>query len=380
MSKVCVTGIGLVSALGHTGRTWEALLAGTTAIALGQPFRELGVYPLARLGKYSAEIEPLVLEATAQAVQDAATLPQEDWGVVIGSSRGHQGAWERLRGNLPNLLHADQKSTGPGWMATLPHMPAIAVARYLQATGPLLAPMAACATGLWSIIQGCELIWNNRCDRVVVGAVEAPITPLTLAGFERMGALAQTGCYPFDHHREGLVLGEAAAVLVLEAEPIAIARRAKVYGTILGFGATADGHHVSAPDPSRSAGVAAIRQCLVRSGIEKGAVDYIHAHGTSTQLNDQNEAELIQRCFPHGPAVSSTKGATGHTLGASGALGAAFCLLALRNRRLPPCVGLRSPAFDLNFVQAARQQESRHVLCLSFGFGGQNVVLAMGKF
>lgn len=383
MTNVCVTGIGLISALGSTTETsWKALLAGKSAIALRHPFLDLGVYPLGLIDKAPAALPPLLLNAVAQAIDDASLpLPQTHCGVVVGSSRSHQADWENLslewRRRLGMGLKHPEEFWTPPWLTTLPHMPAIATARYLQSTGPLLAPMAACATGLWSVIQGYELIRDGYCDRIVVGAVETPITPLTLVGFEKMGALAKTGCYPFDVDREGLVLGEAAAILVLEAESVAIARQAPNYGYILGFGATADGHHVSAPDPQRTGGMTAITQCLERSGLQSEAVDYIHAHGTSTCLNDQNEAALIAQCFPHRPAVSSTKGATGHTLGASGVLGLAFCLLAMRDRLLPPCTGLRSPAFDLNFVPMAQHAEIKTALCMGFGFGGQNVLIAV---
>jgi 3-oxoacyl-[acyl-carrier-protein] synthase II len=239
--------------------------------------------------------------------------------------------------------------------------------------------MAACATGIWAIAQGFELIRAGQCQRVIAGAVESPITPLTLAGFQQMGALAATGAYPFDRRREGLVLGEGAAVLVLESAELAQQRSALVYGRILGFGLTADGYHMSAPDPSSRAAIVAVQQCLDRSHLRPEAIDYIHAHGTATQLNDRHEASLIQQLFPLGVPVSSTKGATGHTLGVSGALGAAFCLMALRHQVLPPCVGLQEPEFDLGYVTEASDRPLQHALCFSFGFGGQNAVVAFGR-
>jgi 3-oxoacyl-[acyl-carrier-protein] synthase II len=209
--------------------------------------------------------------------------------------------------------------------------------------------MAACATGIWAIAQGYDLIQLGQADRVIVGAIEAPITPLTLIGFEQMGALATTGCYPFDRDREGLVLGEGGAVLILETEERASQRGASCYGQILGAGLTC------------------------------ADIDYIHAHGTSTRLNDRREAELIAQLFPPSIAVSSTKGATGHSLGASGAMGAVFSLMAIQQQELPPSVGLRHSEFALNLVGEMRSQSIRQALSFSFGFGGQNAVLALGR-
>jgi 3-oxoacyl-[acyl-carrier-protein] synthase II len=265
------------------------------------------------------------------------------------------------------------------WLDTLPNRAAIAAARQIGSTGPVLAPMAACATGIWAIAQGFELIQTGQCHRVITGAVEAPITPLTLAGFEKMGALARTGSYPFDRRREGLVLGEGAAVLVLESIHLARQRSAPVYGQLLGFGLTCDAYHVSAPDPKYQGAIAAVKQCLQHSNLSPADINYIHAHGTGTQLNDQSEAQLIRRLFAQGVPLSSTKGATGHTLGASGALGTAFCLMALKHQILPPCIGLKEPEFELDLVIAPHRCMIQHMLCFSFGFGGQNAVIALGK-
>jgi 3-oxoacyl-[acyl-carrier-protein] synthase II len=266
------------------------------------------------------------------------------------------------------------------WLETLPHQGAIATARQIGTRGTVLAPMAACATGIWAIAQAFELIQQGQCQRVIAGAIEAPITPLTLTGFQQMGALASTGCYPFDRHREGLVLGEGAAVLLLESAKLALSRGATIYGKILGFGLTCDATHVSAPSLDNRSASLAVKQCLERSQLATTEIDYIHTHGTSTKLNDAREASLIQYLFPDGVAVSSTKGATGHSLGASGAIGTAFCLMALKHQQLPPCVGLKESEFALDLVTAPRQTEIRQLLCLSFGFGGQNAAIALEKF
>ncbi|ERN40017.1 3-oxoacyl-(acyl-carrier-protein) synthase [Rubidibacter lacunae KORDI 51-2] len=371
---VVVTGIGLASALGTAEESWTRLLAGESGLVHQQPFPELAARPLGMLGDRPSALPEFVDRVAAAALQDAGLeLPLPDCGLVVGSSRGCQGLWEQRtrNGNGGSRAH---------WLELLPHCAAIAAARHLQTQAAVRAPAAACATGIWAIAQAAESIRCGEYDRAVAGALEAPVTPLTLTGFARMGALAQTGCYPFDTEREGLVLGEGGALFVLEAEPVARARGATAYGRVLGYGCTSDAHHLSAPAPDRRMAIAAVRRCLQQSQLAPNAVDYVHAHGTSTRLNDAAEAALLQSVFPRGVPVSSTKGATGHALGASGALGVAYCMKAIAQQVLPPNVGIRQVEFDLDVVTAARSQSVRHALCLSFGFGGQNAAIALGAF
>ncbi|MCF2147986.1 beta-ketoacyl-ACP synthase [Desmonostoc muscorum LEGE 12446] len=387
--KVVVTGIGLVSALGGSlDDSWQNLLAGKSGIRLLQPFPELTPLPLALIGQQPAELTTLTQLVVASALQDAGLIPPlADCAVVIGSSRSFQASWEvsarQMYEDAKNFSASPcpriPASSLKNWLDTLPHMNAIAAARQIGASGIVLAPMAACATGILSIAQAAMLIQTGQCQQAIAGAVEAPITPLTLAGFQQMGALAKTGAYPFDLHREGLVLGEGAAVFVLESAELAKQRQAKVYGEILGFGLTNDAYHSNSPEPEGKSAIAAIKQCLERSCLLPADIDYIHAHGTATQLNDQMESMVIQRLFPQGVAVSSTKGSSGHTLGASGALGVAFSLMGLKHQILPPCVGLQQPEFDLDIVTAARLSNISHVLCLSFGFGGHNAAIALSR-
>jgi 3-oxoacyl-[acyl-carrier-protein] synthase II len=380
--EIVVTGIGLISVLGDLDSTWQRLLACQSGIQLRQPFSDFPARPLALIHKYPQKLLPLAQAAVTMAVKDALlVLPLPDCGVAIGSSRGQQGQWEawarqerETRGSpspsMPDLS---------GWLEALPHWVAIATAQQIGSVAAVRSPMAACATGLWAIAQGCELLQTGQCEQVIAGAVEAPITPLTLTGFEQAGALAPTGSYPFDRHRQGLVLGEGGAVLILETAASAQRRSVEIYGRVLGHGFTTDAYHVSAPDPSGRQGAIAIQQCLDRSQLAPNQIGYIHAHGTATRHNDQNEASLIQRLFPPDVWVSSTKGATGHTLGASGALGVALSLMALKHQVLPPCVGLSQPEFDLNFVTQPVASAMQAALCLSFGFGGQNGAIALSR-
>jgi 3-oxoacyl-[acyl-carrier-protein] synthase II len=401
---VVVTGIGLVSALGNLENSWERLLAGESGIEQHQPFLELEPRPLALIDPKPADLITLIRRVLADALQDAnLTLPLSDCGIAIGSSRGFQA-------NLEQLLRGGRgkKEEGRGkkeeerefsitnsqfpipdarcpipyseFVNFLPHMGAIAVAREIGSMGPVLAPMAACATGIWSIAQAVDLIQTGQCQRVIAGAVEAPITPLTLTGFNQMGALAKTGCYPFDQDREGLVLGEGGALFVLESADLAMRRDAKIYGKISGFGLTNDACYANAPEVGGKSAIAAVNQCLKRSNLSAYAIDCIHAHGTATQLNDQHEALLIQKLFSFGVAVTSTKGATGHTLGASGALGIAFSLMSIKKQILLPCTGMRKPEFELDFVRCARSTKVRNTVCLSFGFGGQNGAIGLTQY
>lgn len=378
---VVVTGIGLCCALGDGPIAWRRLLAGETAIARRQPFAELPPRPLAPIGDRPADLLDLAARAAEAALADA-RLPAP-WGktgaVVVGSSRSQQGRLEAIARAARHSGRLDPAAVPSDWIAALPQELSRAIACQAGVSGPVLAPMAACATGLWAIAQGVELLRRGHCQRVLAGAAEAPVTPLTLAGFERMGALAKTGAYPFDRRREGLVLGEGAALFVLEPAEAARARGATIWGRVAGFGLTADGHHLSTPDPRRTGARGAIVQCLQRSGWTAKSVDALHAHGTATILNDRAESDLAAALFPPDLAIAATKGATGHALGASGALSVAFALLGLKHQQLPPCTGLRDRAFPLNLSPVARSLRLDRLLVLGFGFGGQNGAIALAR-
>lgn len=408
-TKVVVTGLGLSTALGSTAlTTWQNLRAGESAIALRQPFLDLAPGPLAMAGKKPLLLDEIVTSVVQAAWADAGIAEVggegvrgrgvggrrivgegesgfgSDCGVVIGSSRSHLRAWEEM-------AIAQRESPGSvvgDWLGALPQAPAIAAAQLVGAGGPVLAPMAACATGVWAIAQAADLIRSGQCSRVIAGAVESPITPLTIAGFRKMGALAATGCYPFDQNREGFVLGEGGAVMVLESAALAAARGAKnIYGEVLATGITNDSHHVSSFDPSYDMGRRALELCLQRSGLAPSDIDAVHVHGTSTRQNDRMEASLIGQQLGLTVPVMATKGGVGHTLGASGALIVGLSLMSLKKQQLLPCVGLREPEFGLNFVRFSKGEATptpqssslQNILCFSFGFGGQNAVLALSK-
>ncbi len=379
MNRVVVTGISLISALGNSLEdNWRHLIAGKSGIKVHQPFPKLQPLPLGLIGDRPAGLKSLTQKIVTSALQDALLVPPlPDCGIVVGSSRSYQAEWEKMASGISE--NKDLSRQDDSLLSTLPHMNAIAVAQIVGATGVVLAPMAACATGIWSLFQGFNLIKSGRCEQVIAGAVETPITPLTITGFDKMGALAKTGAYPFDINRKGLVLGEGGAIFVLESAELACRRGAKIYGEIISFGLTADAYHGNQPHPEGKGAISAVQKCLHRAHICPEDIDYIHAHGTGTQMNDRMESLVIQKIFEKRVAVSSTKGATGHTVGASGALGVAFSLMSLQHQILPACVGLQESEFNLNLVREARQSDINRVMCFSFGFGGQNAVAVLGN-
>lgn len=386
--RVIVTGIGLVTAIGQDRlTTWANLLAGKSGIQLVciPQFSDTPL-PLAIVDKLcSADVlqtraQCLVLKAVSEAIADAGlVLPLPSCGIVVGSSRANQL-------ELETALCSDRfkDRSGISWLSLLPGNIASEVAAYTQTQSVVMSPMAACATGNWAIAQAYEAIQMGTCEMAIAAAVDAPITPLSIAGFHQLGAMARTGLYPFSCEREGLVLGEGAAAIVMESERSLRQRqqspeRIDNHGEILGFGFTNDAWHQTSPDPQHIGAERAIHDCLERIGINTKDVDHINLHGTGTQRNDAAEAALVARVFPHTPALSATKGATGHVLGATGMMEAIFCLLSLKEQVLPPCTGLRSPDFDLNFTLKASRAKLEIAMNFSFGFGGQNAVVAFGR-
>lgn len=373
---IVVTGIGMITAIAKDREnTWQQLLQGKSGIKFDQQWQ----IPIAsienlenppHISRAQYLLQKVVLEAIADAKLE---LPLPNCGLVIGSSRSNQRELELILDNPDRLLIQNY------WWSSQAANLSAHIAKLLQTQSPVLAPMAACATGNWSIFQACQLIRSGQCDMAIAGATDAAITPLTIAGFQKIGVLAESGVYPLSKEREGFALGEGAAALVLESLESAKNRCSKIYGKVLGWGITNDAYHATSPNPNNAMAAIAIKDCLERSQIDANQVDYINVHGTATEMNDAREAELIQKFFPYS-AVSATKGATGHTLGATGMIEAAFCLLALRDRLLPPSVGMQTPAFDMRVIQQAeRSPNLQYALNFSFGFGGQNAIVAFAQ-
>lgn len=400
--ETAVTGLGMVTPAGiGVQATWDTLLAGeSTATShpdlAGMPVdfacrvtefdadELVGARQAWRLDRYTHLAMVAAREAVADAGLDSATWDGARVGVVLGSALGGIASFE--------LQHRALLDEGPQRVSPLliPMMGVNMVAGYLaidlRAQGPNLVTTTACASGTTAIGTARDLLRTGRCDVVVTGGAEASLTPPIVAAFAKMGALSSrtddpaAASRPFDAARDGFVIAEGAAVLVLERLADARARGASVHAVISGYGASADAHHATAPDPDGAGAERAIRSALADAGVAPDEVDHVNAHGTSTPLNDIGEARVLNRIFGNRPAVTSTKGALGHSLGASGAIEAACTVLSVRHGVVPPTSNLDSqdPEIDLDVVaKAARTMPISAATSNSFGFGGQNAVLVV---
>lgn len=402
-APVSVTGLGLITPAG-VGReaTWEGVLSGRSAAATDPELKGCAVdlscrIPLMtpeqarigggkawRMGRFSQLAVLAAREAVADAGLDPAGWDGARVAVVIGSGlagavhledqtiRHHQGGPELVSPALVPML--------------ISNMAAGEVLLDLGAHGPSLATETACASGASALAVARGLLLAGLCDIAVAGGAEAAVTPVITSGFQRMGALSSRvdepglASRPFAADRDGFVISEGAAVLVLEREADARARGQRRYARLAGAGQTSDAYHPTAPAPGGVHAEAALRSALAEAGLRPGDVDHVNAHGTSTPLNDLTEAELIERVLPHRPSVSAAKGVLGHSLGAAGAVEAALTALTIHRSTVPPIANLTPDnlPFDLDCVTGApRAQRVRAAVSHSFGFGGHNVVLLL---
>jgi 3-oxoacyl-(acyl-carrier-protein) synthase len=389
--EVCVTGLGLVTPLGLTAQTtWTNLLQACTAVRLvnlndhttelAAPVTDFPQPP--GLANEDRSVQ-FALSAARQAMADAGLAVSSGvnhpGGVVIGSSKG---------GVLTLLAaHARWLATGTGLDGAIaradPARAARLVAQHCRIVGPRLAVAAACATGLHAVIRGAQLIADGQADLVLAGAADASIHPLFLASLRRLGVLATckgdpaTACRPFDKHRTGFVVGEGAAVLVLESRRHARHRHAPTKAVLEGWAIGADPTGLVQPDPQGRAIAALTRQILTKNHLQPHHIHYINAHGTATKTNDIAETRAIKTALTHAaPTVSinSVKGALGHMMAAAGAAEAAICVLALQNQIIPPTVNLehQDGECDLDYTpRRARRRVVDRAMCISAGFGGQ---------
>jgi beta-ketoacyl-acyl-carrier-protein synthase II len=401
-APVAVTGLGLVTPGGiGVDASWAGVLAGqglaTTDPTLADmpvtmSCRVPGFDALELLGRKAARrldrFVQLAVVAAREAVADAGLDPQT-WdgarvGVVIGCGMGGAATWERQHQQM--LTHGPDKVSPMLIPMLVPNMVAGQLAMEFGALGPNLVTATACASGATAIGVARDLLRSGACDVVLAGGTEAGLTPLSIAGFAQMGALSTriddpgAASRPFDVDRDGFVAAEAAGVLVLERRGDADARGVPTRACIAGYGASADGFHITAPDPEGAGAARAMRTAIADAGLEPSDIVHVNAHGTSTPLNDVAEAATIRSVVGDQAAVTSTKGVTGHSLGAAGAIEAAFTVLAVEHSRIPPTANLDSqdPDVDVDVVaKAPRDMAIPAAMSNSFGFGGQNAVLVV---
>ena len=407
--RVVVTGVGLVSPLGvGTEATWRGLLAGKSGIGRISHFdpsafpsqiagEVKGFNPQDYVDKKDVKKSDLfihfALAAAKFAIGDSGLTIDESnrdrVGVVIGSGIG---GLPLIESTHSTLLTKGPSRVSPFFIPGLiVNMAAGQVSIHYGARGPNTSPATACTTGLHAIGDAFRLIQNDEADAMIAGGSEAVITPLAIAGFCAMRALShrnaepERASRPWDADRDGFVIGEGAGILVLEELDAAERRGAPVYAEIVGYGMSADAYHISAPDPEGDGALRCMRAALKDAGLAPEAIGYINAHGTSTQLGDLSEVKAIHKAFGEHAgrlAVSSTKSATGHLLGAAGGLECGVLALAVRDQVLPPTINLEHPGegCDLDFVPlTARPTELQYGLSNSFGFGGTNGAVIMKR-
>jgi beta-ketoacyl-acyl-carrier-protein synthase II len=409
MEKILVTGMGAICSVGkNLDQIWENLLNGVSGIGPITNFEPEGltiqvacevkdfeptefipVKEVRRRDRYQHFAAIAVNEALAQS---GLTITEENAsriGIIISTGIGGVGSFEH---GIRTVAELGPRKVNP---FVIPMLMANGASGLVSIDhgikGPALSVSSACASGQDGIGMAWMMLRSGMIDAAIVGASEAPITQFGVAAFERIGAISKRGVdgqtpSPFDKNRDGLVIGEGAGVLVLETENHAKARGAEVYAEIIGYSATSDAFHITAPHEEGVGGSRAMLGALASSGIDLHDVDYINAHGTGTQLNDIAETRAIKNSFgkkAYELPISSTKSMTGHLMGATGALETIICVQAIRNHVLPPTINYvePDPECDLDYVpNEAREADVKVAITNAFGFGGHNAVLAIKEY
>ncbi|EXG83171.1 beta-ketoacyl-ACP synthase II [Saccharibacillus sacchari] len=407
--RVVVTGMGVVTSLGKDVETfWNSLLAGKSGISKIESF-DVSEYPT----QIAAEIHDFNPEdyverkearkmdryvqfayaASTQALQDSGlkigdSIEAERIGVIVGSGIGGLGTWED---QFTILMQKGPKRVSPFFIPMMiANMGSGDVSIKLGAKGPNTSVVTACATGTHSIGDSFKLIARGDADAMICGGAEATIRPTGLAGFCAMRAMSTRNddptqaSRPFDKDRDGFVMGEGAGVFVLESLEHAQARGAHIYAEVVGYGLSADAHHMTDPDPDGAA--RCMTMALKSASLQPEDLDYINAHGTSTPAGDKSETTAVKKALgEHASkvAVSSTKSMTGHLLGAAGGVEAVICALSLEHQIMAPTINIdnQDEACDLDYVpNVARKANLNVVMSNSFGFGGHNASVILKKF
>ena len=406
--RVVITGVGLVTGCGNTtADTWKAVIEGrsgaaaiaawdasayTTRIAAEVKNFEPSDFMEAKDAKRTDRVVHFAMAGARQAVAgiDFDRLDRDRIGVVIGSGIGGIATFEHQ--------HAIMLSRGPGKVSPffIPMMISDMTSGYVSIAenlrGPNYTTVSACASGGNAIADAFMLIRAGLADAVLTGGAEAAITPMSFAGFCSARAMSRRNddprhaSRPFDAERDGFVMGEGAGILMVEELEYAQRRGANILAEIVGVGLTGDAFHMTSPAPNGEGAVRAMRMALDVAGMQPDTVDYVNAHGTSTELNDASETAAIKQVFGYHAykmMVSSTKSMVGHQLGAAASVELIFCVLAMRDDIVPPTINQEKPdpACDLDYVpNVARRQRINVALSNSFGFGGHNVSLIVRRF
>jgi len=407
--KVVVTGVGTISPVGNDPETaWHQILTGQSGVgpithydaseykthfaAEVKDFDPIALYG-SREARRMDRFAQFAVAACMQAIENA-HLEINDGnrdriGVIIGSGIGGLGT---LFEQMQVFFERGPSRVSPFLVPMmLPDTAAGMVAIYLGLRGPNMAVVTACATGTNAVGEAAELIRRGQADVILAGGSEAVIVPIAMAGLGVMTALStrndepQRASRPFDLHRDGFVMGEGSAILLLESEEHAISRSATILAEVTGYGATNDAYHISAPAENGAGAAICMRNALQHAQLNLNDIHYINAHGTSTPLNDKSETAAIKTVFgeqAYNVPISSTKSMTGHLLGASGALEALICTLAIRDQVMPPTINYETPDpdCDLDYVpNTCRPGKLQHVMSNSFGFGGHNATIILSQ-
>jgi 3-oxoacyl-[acyl-carrier-protein] synthase II len=403
--RVAVTGLGVISPVGlDTPALWNSLVSGRSGVdyisafnASGYAARiaaevkdfDPGMYVNRRQSRHMDRFTQFAIAASLQAVESAKlTIDKhnaEDTGVIIGNSVcGLLSVCEQHR----ILTEMGPERVSPTLAPTMTgDAPSVQISLLLGTKGVNYATSSACASGSDAIGQAYDLIRQNCAKAVIAGGTEAPVVPLVIAAFCAIRALStknenpQAACRPFDMERDGFVMGEGSAMMVLEDAESALERGAPILAEVVAYGASSDAFHLIQPSPEGEGAARAVNSAFKRSGIDPQEIDFIHAHGTATLLNDRVETGVIKKIFGERAGqipVSATKSMTGHLLGASGSLGALITVLAINKSIAPPTVNLTHPDPECNLdyvANTARPVRIKTAMSNSFGFGGHNTVL-----
>ncbi|EAE5097606.1 beta-ketoacyl-[acyl-carrier-protein] synthase II, partial [Listeria monocytogenes] len=402
--RVVVTGVGAVTPIGNDAETsWENAKKGVNGVAKMTRLNpdDFPVKIAAELKdfdveKYLEKKEARKMDRFTHYAIASAEMAVQDSGLVIDDSNANRvGVWigsgiggmETFETQYEIFLNRGHRRVSPFFVPMMiPDMGSGQVSIRFGAKGINSTTVTACATATNSIGDAFKVIERGDADAMITGGAEAPITKMSLAGFTANKALSlnpdpETACRPFDKDRDGFIIGEGAGIVILEEYEHAKARGAKIYAEIVGYGATGDAYHITAPAPNGEGAARAMKMAIDDAGLTPDKVDYINAHGTSTPYNDEYETQAIKTVFgEHAKklAISSTKSMTGHTLGASGGIEAIFALLTIRDNIIAPTIHLKNQdeVCDLDYVpNEAREANVNVVISNSFGFGGHNATL-----